>query len=257
MRLRTSLRARIPRALRPLFREKSGCSCVRGVSGRTFSEVGVIRAVQILVVAISAAALCVGACSQPGPPVSGDIARDAGEPKSVTLISDAGLYGSARTPNGVSCPSVNQVCASPANVCCGVAKFQAEPARCPPADSGLCVVQSDFIGYDTSCASDPATCAGELNQACDGPEDCQAAQSCCITEVDSWYFKTACAPSCHVIGSEAPGVLAQLCHDHRDCPPDYAACCGAQATDASQVAAHFCWALSALKPDVPLACDVP
>ena len=40
-------------------------------------------------------------------------------------------------------------------------------------------------GYVTSCAADTDACANDLNQACDGREDCPDGQSCCITVLAS------------------------------------------------------------------------
>jgi len=235
------------------MRALSGGACARIASGSTFELGAMGRAIQILIVAASGLA-AFGACSQPGPPV-GDGTRDAGTSKPTTLTSDAGIYATAPTPHQVSCTSSTPVCSSPANVCCGVAKFQQGTPSCL-ADGGLCGVALNFVGYESSCVSDPTICQGELNHTCDGPEDCPAAEACCVRQVQN-QFKTACAPTCPALGSEAPGVLAQLCHDHRDCPPAYPACCASQATATAQPAFGSCLALSALKPNLPAACDVP
>jgi len=193
-----------------------------------------------------------GACGVDGPAASGD----AGDTHLGVLISDAGIYATVRTPHAVSSPSGGGMCSSPANVSCGIAKFEADEAG-PSVEGGIVDTTASFVGYDLSCVSDVAACSGELNEACDGPEDCQGGESCCLTEGGSWYFKTACRPTCAPIGYEAPGVLGQLCHDHTDCPSDFSACCVSNVPDAPPAPFGFCIASSTVKPGTSASCDVP
>lgn len=202
---------------------------------------------------LSAVATMLCACSQDPVGVGGD----ASNSRLGALTSDAGLYATARTPNGVSCAAEGQqICSSPTSVCCGIAKFEADEAG-PVADAGITTSTASFIGYDLSCASDIGACGGELNQSCDGPEDCQVGDSCCLTDGGSWYFKTACAPKCRPLGSEAPGLLAQLCHDHSDCPNDFSACCVSRGSGFSPPPFGFCIAASTVMTGDSISCDVP
>jgi hypothetical protein len=162
-----------------------------------------------------------------------------------------------RTPAEVSCSSSDQTCGPAANVCCGAAKFQQDLVSLPSGGSGPRVASADFIGYDVSCVSDPSACSGELNQLCDGPEDCQGGQSCCLTDGGSFYFKTTCLPLCSPIGSVGPGVLAQLCHDHTDCPSEFAACCVTRAAGPAPTFGYCVASSTASTARPPVTCDVP
>jgi|SRR6266542_5771072 len=209
------------------------------------------RARSGLPLAFCAFATIAGGCSQ-DPPETG---RDGGSALLGALTSDAGLYATPRTPNQVWC--IDRQCAPPDGVCCGIATFDSVDAGPAQGDGGITTGESAWNGgYVTSCAADAVTCQGDLNQACDGREDCPDAESCCITDLAGWYFKAKCLAMCGS-SSEAPGLWFQLCHDHTECPNDFPACCWQRIAD-RPAAFGACYALATVaKMRGTVSCDVP
>jgi len=197
-------------------------------------------------------------CSQDGPepPARVDNMRSDAMPVGA-LRSDAGVYASAKTPNKVPCQERGQDCALPADVCCGIAKFQSDDAGAPRTDASIVIYTSSFVGWNLSCSA-IASCQGDLELACDGPEDCPAGEACCFKQGAEWEFKTACRAACGAASDEAPGLLAQVCHDHADCTRDFPACCSRQVPDAGADPYGFCFTLEAVSKMSPaISCDIP
>lgn len=99
---------------------------------------------------------------------------------------------------GVVCDMPGQECSLPAQACCDV-----------NAGTDMCIQQG-------------GNCSG-VPMMCDGPEDCPAAQECCLFEGQN----ARCLDDgiCGTTGS----ISDVMCHTPADCPVGLDSCCGTAA----------------------------
>ena len=99
------------------------------------------------------------------------------------------------TPNSVLC-SAGRPCDTTTQKCCDVANV--------------------FM-----CVAPTASCDGQFDSSCDGPEDC-GAQLCCATgarnDAGLFQLRLFCAASCPTDGEI-------VCHNHTECPSSMPVCC--------------------------------
>ena len=139
--------------------------------------------------ALAVLAACGGADEQlpiDGPqdaPVDG-----AGDGPSVDAPTDA-------AGQGVVCDQPGQECALPGQACC------------------------DLSGGADVCIAQGGPCDG-VPMMCDGPEDCPAAQECCL--FDGQNARCLDDGICGTTGS----ISDVMCHTPADCPAGLVACCG-------------------------------